>query len=771
MGVKARSISPPGNPGTFWLSTTGLVVYEGQPVTIVVTRGGAAQGPATITGEVTDVFASPRPFSVSWLDGESGPRSAIVSSEGGTPGSGSVSLNVGSAPIGAVFGVTTGTITLLVLPDAGDAKADWELRSRADGVFWACNGEEFVRGIQGYVTQPVKGYPSGISGRLVTPIASIAEVPGVEEIPLKSDKYAGDMGDGHGPWRLTPYPGVSGKVMHTRVGSPNLPPGIGASATDWFVLPWAYAPLDFRDPVWGTGLPNQRKGIKGTQGDGQILPFVETRIDDPTLKSSNNPANRPMVRQFFMQMVLCSFEDWRLFMNRMFFTPPWPVGVSVGDRDNKICFVTGGQSSDQFALKLDHTMIITTMGYRNSSSTVGYGRTVSVKGKEKIILPHTALDFGGPALTSANRSEDWMKRYGPSAEALVYGRGVHPDGVNRAQPKWEWRHPGLPGDYLQNNRLSNPDNNHPYGGFPVDGRPVWPDFDWPANALAGVLRANTPMVVQCMVSDQISRPINQDTLVQGGTTRPFGPRITALWASQLGDPPTLLGFVGSNPERGGPGMIPSRAMHRGSGDLEASPADDGTLFKIQENAIAEDRSNCGYMIVGALDGFPEPTNREFYALRANPESGASLRGDYVGSRTNKSVDPGSVQNFGGGLGMGWATGELRTLDRNPGKNWQFRIESTEYTGQHVTVPNAYNSTLALVSGPVHKFRLARATSVVPRARSADYIGDCINVLFVHEDQRPFGRQLGYGEVMFGLKPPPWPRHPTAQLPWPQEWTE
>jgi hypothetical protein len=127
----------------------------------------------------------------------------------------SAGLVAGTIPVGfepqtltAQIGVSDAEFTvtfdlIITVADASTAAADWAVRSRADGVFWACNGEEFVRGIPGYTTQPMRGFPSGISGRRVTTINSIAEQPAIEEVPLERTKYEGNEPDGGGAWRHT----------------------------------------------------------------------------------------------------------------------------------------------------------------------------------------------------------------------------------------------------------------------------------------------------------------------------------------------------------------------------------------------------------------------------------------------------------------------------------------------------------------------------------------------------------------------------------------
>jgi hypothetical protein len=55
----------------------------------------------------------------------------------------------------------------------------------------------------------------------------------------------------------------------------------------------------------------------------------------------------------------------------------------------------------------------------------------------------------------------------------------------------------------------------------------------------------------------------------------------------------------------------------------------------------------------------------------------------------------------------------------------------------------------------------------PRARSADYVGDCFNQLFNFDALRPLGNEVGYGEIIFSMKPIPFPGHLDKPLPPPR----
>jgi hypothetical protein len=678
------------------------------------------------------------------------------------------------------------TITVL---DGADAQADWDARSRADGVFWGCNLAEWVRGIDGYTSQPTKDFPSGQPGQRRTPIADISQVPANEAILLSDKNYLGDLGDGFGTMKLDVVPGVSGKMLTVRKGTVEQYDFSDLGVGDWNVLPWAWAPVNFRDAEQGTGEPNVRRGLKGTVGEGSLLAFVETRASDPPLTSKQNPLRLPMVRHFFLQFILrVPAYHWG-YMHRLFYQPPYVAGVSIADRDNKIVFVNGGYNPGQWAIKLDHTFLLSSMGYRGTS-TGGVsgaleqnvrGNTVSGTPRDKITLAHTALTPPGgyPALTAANTAEEWMMSRGPSATAMAWGLGIFPNGTSQpgAKREFDWYDPedvrlnGM--SYADANKLSNPARAYPYGGFPTNGQYPYHELPWPSGFQSGVLRPDVPHVVQVMLSEQVDAPVDQDAGISWNDDTRKGPRITAIWASALGDPPRLLVYTGSN-GRNGPSMIPSRAMHRASGANGVTiPADTATQFKMQENAVEDNRSNCGFMVVGALDGFADPVHdgdtTVFYALRANPEG--DLPTQYVDTAIRKFVDPGTVHNFGGDLGMGFAKGELSGaayLPAQPKRNWQFKIRRTEYAGRSITVPNAYRTDLALVTAAVHKITLDTATPVLPRARAADYIGDCFNVLFARDHGKPLGRQIQYGEVLFGLKWIPWPRHLGVQPEWP--WT-
>ena len=691
------------------------------------------------------------------------------------------------------FTVTLANGLTIEVVDNSSAAADWLARSTADGVFWGCNMEEWVRGINGYVSQPTKDYPTGQLGQVRTAIADITEVPSNEAIKLPVKNYVGDLGDGFGCMKLDTVAGVSGKMLTIRMD-----PAIKGTYTevnvgDWNVLPWAWAPLNFSDGEQGTGQPNERHGIPGTVGAGNILRFVETRTSDPPLTSRENPLRLPMVRHFFMQFVLRIPEAHYTYMHRLYYRPPYVSGITFQDRDNKIVFVCGGSAPSEYALKIDHGFVLTAMGYRGTA-TGGVsgaivqnvrGNTLSGLPREQVTFPHSALKPPGgyAALTAANTAEEWMMSRGPSATAMAWGLGIFPNGITEPgdRREFDWYDPedvrlsGLGLTYEDANKLTNQARNYPYGGFKSDGTAPYNGLPWPTGFQSGLLRADVPHVVQVMLSEQVDAPVDQDTVINWNDDSLKGPRITAVWAAPLGDPPKLLTHTGSN-GRNGPSMTPSRAFHRASGVNSATiPADTATQFKFQENAIGEDRSNCGFMVVGALDGFPEPAYESgttvFYALRANPSG--DLLTQYVKVAGNKAVDPGIINNFGGDLGMGFAKGDLSAAayrPAQPGREWQYRILRTEYTGRNATVPNAYRTDLAPVAAPVHKVTLDVETPVMPRARSASYIGDCFNVLFHPDFGHPFGREIQYGEVLFGLKWIPWPRHLNAAPEWPEEWS-
>jgi hypothetical protein len=131
--------------------------------------------------------------------------------------------------------------------------------------------------------------------------------------------------------------------------------------------------------------------------------------------------------------------------------------------------------------------------------------------------------------------------------------------------------------------------------------------------------------------------------------------------------------------------------------------------------------------------------------------------------------------------MGFAKGELAGVayrPAQPSKNWQYAILRTSYTGQTITTVNGYLSASNLasdpvpwsVTGPVHKFEFANPFPVVPRARAADYTGDCFNVIFNKELQRPLGRSIKFGQVIISMSQVPFPGHLDKPLPWPEPWT-
>jgi hypothetical protein len=681
-----------------------------------------------------------------------------------------------SASDGQLSANKTGTVRVFAVTDT---QTDWETRSRGDGVFWACNFAEWIRGIPGYTSQPVSGFPAGQSGRRETTIESIYQVPSNESRTLANDKINGNLGDGKGRMWLDTNPQISGKVLRIRVRGLYSVGGNG----DYNLLPWAWVPLDYADAEEGTGQPNERRGIANTMGAGAILPFVETRIDinpDTGLPytSSVNPANRPMIRHFYLQYQMWVPDSWNWYRPRTW-SDEFTTGVDRGNRATKQVFFNGGESDGQFALGLSENTGSIRAIYKDGTSFGNAAKEIST-GTGRFDFPHSAINIASaPEPVSGAGVEGYMVKYGPSAKPLVYGDGMRVNGV-AVSPFAGWRPPTDPivggnGNYpAPGNSLTNPARNYPYGGWPTDGSKPFPLMGWTDAAAAGILRPGRMHTIEVMFTAQASAPINQAGRIPS-QKNPIGPCFVACWAAPTGEPPQLLWHTGSG-DSAYPALSRSRALHRGSGNLDTTTADDYCILKSQDNSTAEDRSNCGFMVVGALDGFPEPTATEFYALRANPTG--RLEGPYVGNSSNKAVDPGNMDNWGAYLAMGFARGDLRTaapmdtgtLNKSA---WQYIVEKTEpasalgFPNAFLTVPNSYQNGVTNVSAWVHKFTMLEPMPLAPRARSADYLGDCFNQKFTHDWLTPLGIEIGYGEIIFSMKPIPFPGHLGTPLarPW------
>ena len=97
-----------------------------------------------------------------------------------------------------------------------DAQADWEARGLGEGVFWATNFAEWIRGIDGYTSQPIAGFPEGQPDRITTTIETKDQIPSGETGALANDKINGDLGDGQGIIAWTEFPGLSGRLFMCR---------------------------------------------------------------------------------------------------------------------------------------------------------------------------------------------------------------------------------------------------------------------------------------------------------------------------------------------------------------------------------------------------------------------------------------------------------------------------------------------------------------------------------------------------------------------------
>jgi hypothetical protein len=143
-----------GNRPPVWnTSSIPVYAYAGQAVSQSI--AGFASDPdgdtLTFSEEPTPVLAS------LGLSLNSNGLLAGTIPSGANPQTATTNISVSDGEYTVVLNAGL-TITVL---DGADAQADWDARSRADGVFWGCNMAEWVRGIDGYTSQPTKDYPSG----------------------------------------------------------------------------------------------------------------------------------------------------------------------------------------------------------------------------------------------------------------------------------------------------------------------------------------------------------------------------------------------------------------------------------------------------------------------------------------------------------------------------------------------------------------------------------------------------------------------------------
>lgn len=639
----------------------------------------------------------------------------------------------------------------IVVASTADADADWEARALAPGVFWATNFRDVVRGVPGCTA--INGQVGRAHDRSV--ISSIEDLPtGVDPIiPLQLYDY----GDGWGWLRLgtDPESEISGQRLqmrrHRRWWN-------GQPGCDWLSPERNYAPLDYVGIDAGTGVVNERRGIVGTVGEGATFPFVETWIDGTARPTQNSDA-KPCVREFYMQVQLY-FGDSLYRRSRHSSMQRFPI-LNYSD-SLKLIFINGGQSGSQVAARMLFQSVMGTMFYSGSTPTPGWKNWLSVAGTSHEF--ETGLDLGTPAVTSTSPLEQAIQRYGPSGRAMFRGTFTREGGITPVIDR-DWippTHPNATGDWATDNSLAAPWRGYQYEGF--SGALPYEGFTWSDVTSAGLFRPNTWHVFEALVSVQVRQPVNASVLVPSQVD-PVGPVFVAFWMAPRGEPLQNIGYLGmphtGNLSRRGPG-------HYG---FDWNPDSKNCTFKYQD-ANDETMSCTGFVLVGAAEGFAEPTTTTFYALRAispgklQPTDVAPFLGDA------KSFNPGSVDDFGAGAVVNFASGVLyntaywpdnpaldgdRTV-RNFGG--QYVVTRTEYTGQQTTVVNPWPGATGTVTGPVHKF-------TVETMHAAPSAGDRLVFVAVTDVNAPQSmREVSYGELIFSMEPIPAPGHLGTPLPMP-----
>jgi len=662
----------------------------------------------------------------------------------------------------------------VVVFEVGDADEDWLARSRGDGVFYAINFSEII-----------EGTPTGTwaidrttKARRVRTMDVIGELP-VSKKLIDANRWNLTQLDGKGEFWLETNPAIAlsgGRALGVR----NRNRWRIASPTDYTIPAFDYVPLDYSgaDP-YSTGVTNLRRGIKGTVGEGKTdLKYVETATSG--LKSTRNPLNEPVCRQFYFQVQL--YTPRRSVHGR---PRPWawnsmPGAVTDFNQNIKLLFVTGGQSTDQIAVTMYGPGVLHGFFYHGSGVT-DIGRDVRILGT-LTEFNHSNNDTGTPTITSTTPLERAMERYGVVGRNIVSGRGLRPDG----QDVWcgnvtspvavlpDWVPPDVAATYGQSsadaNLLSSGWRRYPFGGFPAGtGTYPYPELAWTDNMLGGIMRPDSWHVIEGMVSAQVDAPVDVDSVITALTepVQPINPRFFALWAAVRGDEPKLIGYAGRGGNRG-PGLIPSNS-HR---PVKSSDNSLGAPFILKwQDANTDTRYHTHFVVIGAESGYANPTSTEFYAVRANPPQGVTpaastgYSATYINKGGEWAFDPGTMHNFAAGSAIGWCTGSLNGASYRPvvyDPFWyktggQYIVNSSEYQGASATITNPFTG--ALVTAPVHKFT-TETMALAPAVGNA-----CIWISYV--DVNMPDNEFYWGEVIFSMEPIPFPGH--LDKPLPMDW--
>ncbi len=500
-----------------------------------------------------------------------------------------------------------------------------------------------------------------------------------------------------------------------------------------------------------------------------MLKYVETTIDPDIVNvlsgvpqapgyAWHNPENVPVVRQFYVQ-----FQVW-VSDKHLYHIPrhlsgrgidAWPKATTL--RNHKMFFVSGGQSTDQIAVCCGGGVgQIHPLFYTGNATNDFSSRRTTLGGSVDFAC---VVDKGSPAVTSSSPTQDFMRRYGPAPSAMYRGTGFTENGVP-VEPLENWVPPDVAAAHgltaSAANFLTASFRGYPYGGYNhAPGSLPMPAIGWDHELVASLMRANAWHVIEILVSVQMDAPVN-DNALRLATKAPVGPTFVAIWAAPRGEVPVCIGYTNGG-DGAGPAWNPARSYQAS----EATPP----VVKFQD-ATEDDVANCGFVVLGLDQGFPAPTDREFYAMRCNPDGNLPR----APKPTNKGIDPGTFHNFGAGSAVAFGTGPLSSEDFYPTpptpsakvSGGQYLVERTEYAGQQYTLAvNPWPGSTTPATAPVHKFVTVEAMGLAPQP-----LDGFAWLALVDVTAASSLRDWAYGEVIYSMEPVPFPGFLNAELPMP-----
>ena len=279
----------------------------------------------------------------------------------------------------------------------------------------------------------------------------------------------------------------------------------------------------------------------------------------------------------------------------------------------------------------------------------------------------------------------------------------------------------------------------------------------------GLMQPDRWITFQLMFSDQIDAAANDDKLRRAEDGALGFPRFVALWGAPYGEAPQLIGYTNCGDDAG-PAMVPSRLT------------DDRPLINKRQDANGDDYASDPNEVLGAAQGFPEPTRESFYIARNRramtpvKDGGLAVSTRYF-SRKNAHWRAGRLPNYGAGHPLAFTSGALAGLEFLPThrvngrklnaeelrRHKQYEIASTEYAGRSVVINGE--------DCPVHLVRLAEIPPIAPAAGDGVIIGLGTTSRTGTERLRHYpDARMYYAEPTLSTRWIPFPHQPDVPMP-------